>query len=789
MILPKHYVKSALTNFRRNRWYTSLMVFSLAAGMFCFVLAQLYVNYEFSRNDNHEYAERIYQIKLRLGENGRNINPPLKYVEQLKSLFPNIEAVSMLDRGKNEYITADNASFVKEETPFYANSDFFEVFTFPLKYGNKKEALKNEKNVVISERLADVLFPGIDPVGLDIMINEKGTFQIGGVLKSVSNLSVMNPSVLFTRAQRHKERPPSISTTVLLTHIKLKNNQPQDQLEESLYAAFKDIVVDDRISGIYTENLLDEYWGGTHFNYGTDYYSTLGMDKVMINAMSYIGIAVLLCAFVGYLSLYLSISVQRSKEIGIRKVNGAVRSDIRIQILSESVFYAFLALVITIVSLELSSSYFSNIFQVPIAFDMLKPYSLIWLLIFTFITGFSAGLYPAFVVAKMNPITILSDFNSQLGKGFNLKRSLLVLQLVISGILVFSVLTLQMHIKEMNRFDIGYQTKDLIAFEVEAKNIRKNFSEVKSAISQTPGVFQVSGGPFPYNMNGYEDVTYAKGDTVMSQSAALAYVAGNFFELMNIELKSGLGFEQLPYASFEQVCIVNEAFTDAFGTDVLGESVRIDGKLNQIIGVSKDYSMWGLSNPIAIPQIFVPVTEPKYNSLIVKVDPIQRKDVLSALEDIWRTHEIILQPEITFLDELESESLNDQSKIKSLISFLASIVLILSLMNLFGISLMYARSKLKNISIRRILGAETFELFIRLVLPFVYTLLLSLAISIPISYWLMERYLSDFAVRVELDFIQGLVLVVIMLVVLLAVTGIQMIRTSKVDPVLILKDE
>jgi len=426
---------------------------------------------------------------------------------------------------------------------------------------------------------------------------------------------------------------------------------------------------------------------------------------------------------------------------------------------------------------------------VPIALDLIQPLTLLGLIGFTLVTGFSAGLYPAFVVAKMNPIKILSGFNSPLGGGFKLKRILLVFQLTISGVLVFSVLTLQMHVKKMNQFDFGYDNTDLLAFEVGEKNVKNNFLAVREAIAKMPGVSQISGGPFPYNINGYADVNYAAADTLLTESAGRIYVALDFLSLTNVPIISGSHFGGLPSGELSQVCIVNEAFALAIGRDILGESITIDGKLKRIVGISKNYTVWGISSPEGVSQVFLPVDEPKYHSLLVKVDPLQRKNVLAGLEDIWRTYEPILEPKVSELDVAIDESIERQSKITSLFGFLALVVLVLSLMNLFGVSLMYARSKLKNISIRRILGAETFELFSKLIRPFLYALLISLFISIPIGYWLMEGYLADFAVRIDLSFMQGLMVSVIMLLAILLVAGVQMIRTSNVDPVAVLKDQ
>ncbi len=788
MALLQHYIKSALKNFKRNKWYSILMVVSLAAGMFCFLLAAIYVNYEFSRNSNHRFANRVYQISLRLGESGRHVFTPVDFSEKLTEWNPNIEAVSILDRGDSEYLSANGEKFVYADLAFYGTPSFFQVFTFPLKYGNESEALSKPKDVVISAELSERLFPNINPVGRDLVVHEKGTFQVAGVLAPVSKLSLMKPELIFSNFQRYVERPKGDRTTAFFTHLKLKSPIDQKVLEADLYEQFKRLYNEERITGVYSERLSDEYWGYSHYNYGAQYDALIRNDKAMIRRVGYAAIAVLLCAFVGYLSISLSRSLKRAKEIGIRKVNGALRVDVKKQLLLESVINSVLALILTIVGLELTQNYFSSLFQVPIALKLVQPELLIFLFGFTLLSGLLAGAYPAFVVSGLNPVAVLSGFSSPRGSGFKLKRVLLIAQFAITVILVFTVFIQKLQVNKMKDFDDGMSKDGLVSFEVDNEPMGKNYQAILAEISQFQEVETVSGGPFPFNFDGFSKLKYVEGDTLVEASFPRVYVRPNFFETLSIPMVAGMSFEELEATPLNKTCIVNEAFLqEVAGIDV-GSVVEYGGEVLTVVGIASNYSDWGVANPDADPRVFLPTQDPKFNSILLKVRKGEEVNVTSRLEDVWRKYESIMQPVVEDLGAKEDSSVTNLRKVSMIYGYLAFAVLVLSMMNLLGVVIIYGESQLKSIGIRRILGAESIELFKRTSAPFVGAMLLGLTIGLPIAYWLMQTYLNDFAVRMNLHLGHTLVIALIMVVVLFMVTSAHLIKVSRVNPVDILRE-
>lgn len=789
MALLQHYIKSALKNFKRNKWYTGLMVMSLAAGMFCFLLAAIYVSYEFSRNSNHEFADRVYQITLRLGDSGRKVLTLLDFAENLSKENPNIESVSILDRGDSEYLSANGEKFVYADLAFYGTPSFFEVFTFPLKYGNAQEALSRPKDVVISAELSQRLFPDINPVGKDLIVHKKGTFQIAGVLAPVSKLSLMNPELIFSNFQRYVERPRGDRTTAFFTHLKL--NAPVDQsiLEADLYEQFKRQYDEPRITGVYSERLSDEYWGYSHYNYGAQFDSLIRNDKIMVRRVAYAAIAVLLCSFVGYLSIALSRSLKRVKEIGVRKVNGALKSDIKKQLLLESMINSVLALVITIVGLELSQTYFSNLFQVPISISLVQPELLAFLIVFTLLTGLLAGAYPAFVVSRLNPVVVLSGFSGPTGGGFKVKRALLVAQFAITAILVFNVFVQRLQVTEMMDFDSGMSQEGIVSFEVDNESMGKNYLAILDKIKQFKEVETVSGGPFPFNFDGFSKLKYTEGDTLIEASFPRVYVRPNFFRTLSIPIVSGQSFEELEGAPLSRSCIVNEAFLKEVEGVETGSVIEYGGEALTVVGIAKNYSDWGVDSPEADPRVFLPTEDPKFNSILLKVNKGEEAAIVSRMEEIWREYDPILQPVVEHLGEKEDGSIANLRKVSMIYGYLAFAVLVLSMMNLLGVVIIHGESQLKSIGIRRVLGAETIELFKRTSAPFVGALLLGLAIGLPIAYWIMKGYLNDFAVRMHLHLGHILMIALMMVAVLFIVISAHLIKVSRVNPVDILKEQ
>ena len=349
----KHYLKSAWTNFKHKKWYISLMVFSLAIGMFCFIVASLFIDFEYNRNAHHKDADRVYRIMLKMNEEGRNTYLPNPFSSEIINRHPEVEAVSLLDGTREDlYLSVNGEDYITEESGYYADAGFFDVFTFPLKYGDPETALNGVNNVVISERLAEIFFNGEIPLGKELTIHNKGTFQVTGVLDQVPAKSLMKPEVLFTREQLFKEQPRRRQSTVFFTHIKVPDNTDIKALEERLFLSFKALYPDvDRFVGVYSERIDQAYWGRSHWDYsaGAQYHAFFGADKRMINIVGYTALGIMICAILGFLSLSLGLALKRAKEIGVRKVNGASRFQLIAGFMLESVLNLFTSCVLSVI--------------------------------------------------------------------------------------------------------------------------------------------------------------------------------------------------------------------------------------------------------------------------------------------------------------------------------------------------------------------------------------------------------------------------------------------------------
>jgi ABC-type antimicrobial peptide transport system permease subunit len=787
----QHYIKSAWNNFRHNKWYVSLMIFSLSTGIFCFILASIYINFEYSRNANHENTDRVHLLKLKRSE-GRvsNFSIPYDFASQLDQLNPDIEAVSLLDNGRDLYLSSNGKDYIYQEDTYYSDPGFFKVFTFPLRFGNEETALAGPKKIVISSKLSSALFGEVNPVGEEVQIYEKGNFVVSGVLEDVPSTSLLNPSVVFSLPQLFEDMPYTREFGAMFTHIKISSSADIQNLNESLYKAYESMGIKTReqFFGLESESLADAYWGYSHYNYGAQYSSLTGNNKRMIRTIGYVSIGVLVCAFVGYLSISLSISLKRAKEIGVRKVNGAGRGDIKIQLLSESVFYALVSLVLTIIALELSSDYFTNVFKVPIGLKFTSPLVIVLLVAFTLIIGVLSGWYPAFQISKLNPIKALSGYNSPNGSGFRLRQVLIALQLSLTVVLVFGVLIQYNQMSLLMNFDHSYEKENTLTFGLHQKSVRSNYQAILDEIGDIPGVKEISGGPFPFSFNGSPEFIFDSGDSLIKSSVSQVLVKENFIETMKLEMASGETFLQNSEVPTSMACIVNEAFVRELGQEALGITFSFNGKQKTVIGVVKDYVDIGVNNIGRDARVLLP-SEGSFHSLLIKYDPDQYSTIQSKINDIWTRYEPVINPDISRLeDKPEYGALAIQSKAR-LFGFLAIMVLILSLLNLFGISQLFALSKQKNISIRRVLGAEVMHVFMKLSNPFLIVLVFSLMIALPVAYYIMEEYLNDYNVRIDLNWTYGAWVSLSMLILLFLVIGYQLLKVSRVNPATVLKDE
>ncbi|TCL13912.1 FtsX-like permease family protein [Roseivirga ehrenbergii] len=782
----RNYIKSAFTNLKRNTGYTLLMIFSLALGMYCFVMAGLYVRYEYSRNLNHANADRVYRVMLDYERYHQYISADM--VAEMPNVSPDIEAVNVINSYNGEvYLSKDDQSFIRQAKAFYTDANVFDVFSFPLKYGNPENALEGTGKIVISSFLSERLFPNENPIGMEVLVHEKGAFLISGVLEEVSELSILNPGIFFSMDQFVADTKASGDTDALLTHILLKEGADINRFKVSLLRTAQTMVSTEGLKGIYTEKLADAYWGNSHYDYGAQFYSLFGASKKMIKTILYVSIGVLLCAFLGYVAIALSLSLKRAKEVGVRKVNGANVSTIRIQFLVESVVYAAVSLLLTVVALEVSGKWVSDLLQVPIGLQMDQPEVIVFLIAFTLFTGLIAGLYPAFIVSKLNPVKVLSGFSSPTGSGFVMKRVLLTAQFVITICLVFGVYVLKLQVSEMAQFDNGYTTENILSFDNTNPEMKKNSTVLLESLRSVSGVVEVAKGPFPLNFNGFSKVKIQMGDSLIQDNPSRIFVSENFFETMGIKLLEGGSFNGV---SDENSCLINESFAAQHGlASPLGMTLSVDGKPRTVIGVVSNYADWGVSNPTPMSHVFLPAVDSKFHSYLLKISDNNQASVMAQLETVWKTFDPVKDSRIYALSDRVQGSVQKVSKISTLFSILAGVVLLLSFMNLFGMAIMFANSKMKAVSIRKILGASVPELLGRLSLPFLYSLIIALLIALPIGYYLMEQYLQDYAVRISLNAGQGLIAGVFMIVLLFVVIGFKMLQFSKTNPVEVLRKE
>ena len=784
----QHYIKSAWNNFRHNKWYISLMVFSLAIGMFCFIIASIYVDFEYTRNSNHKDSDRVYRLMVEMVEDGRHTYLPSSFASEIGEMHPEIESVSLLDivSGGELYLTVNEEDYIKERSCYYADEGFFDVFTFPLKFGSQANAFSEINNVVISSNLSEILFKDENPIGKSINIHKKGVFQVSGVIDNVPAKSLLNPGIVFTREQLYKDNPRRKDSWVNFTHVKVMNGVNQDEFEANLFKTYKSLFPKGKFAGVFSESLNDTYWGRSHYDYagGAQNSSFIGANKTLINTVGYFALGIMLCAIIGYLSLSLGLALKRSKEIGVRKVNGANRKDIQKQLLSESIFYTFWALLLTIVGIELTGEYFTELFGVPISIDYSKFGLLIELIVFTLITGILAGLYPAFVISKLNPVKILTGYNSPQSAGFGLKRVLLITQLIVTIILVFGTVVQIEQVKKMLSFDFGYNKESLLAFQIERDTkTQENYNAILNEIQSLEGVKRTSGGPFPYTMNGYRGLKYDNGDTLIQDDVALVLVANNYFDLMEIDIVEGDSFTESNVSSINSTCVINEALAKQLGGNIVGQIINFGDVNRTIVGVAKNYTDWGLSSPDADPRVFVVSEKNSFHSILIKHDGEHTAQLIRNLEAVWRSHERVISPKVINLETERDWTIDKEEKATMLTGFLSAMVFLLALLNLLGYSVMYSGSKLKNICIRKILGAKSSALFFHLIKPFFTSLGISLIVAIPIAYWLMGQYLNDYAVRVDLNPSQAILVSLVMFLAILLVVGFQFSKTSRVNPV------
>ncbi len=800
-IMFTSYVKTSTRNIARNKLFSTINIVGLSISMSVglIIIAMLFDLYSYDKF--HENHNRIYRVisQHQTGNNDNydfNATASLKAAKSIQESFEEVEAVAVLQR-----TFSGDLSFGEKTVPlsgFWANESFFKVFSFQLLQGDPATALKNPFSLILTETSARKLFGNVNVLGKTIVLNNERAYTVTGVLKDIPVFSHMKFDMLGSlttweiitenveqemswvnvwNSWAYVLLPADLDVNVLKTRLDQLCVQENRSIEN---AAIKLELqaLDDIITGENHSNQIGQVMGST--------------PVWMLGGLSLI---VILSACLNYTNLSIARSFRRSREVGIRKTIGALKEHIASQFITESMMIALLALVFALVLFLFIKPHFIS--MEPSLQELLvlqlSPKLIASFILFALIVGISAGIFPAIFFAKMNAVQILKNLTAvPVFKGLTFRKVLIGFQYCISIMSICATIVIYKQYSHFIAYDLGFTTENILNISLQgnkAELLKKELLELPEVknISQST-LITSTGNAWIVNMKNLADP---------HDSATVFFniVDENYFPLHNHRLISGRNFTGQLNSKEESEVIVNQHVLNRFniaGKDpekAIDQIVYVNNKPLRIIGVMKDFE-YGRANNRGPKEVIMRYSKDASNYLNVKILSDDWPSTYSKIEAAWKRIDPVHELHAKFYtEEIEEAFVGLKASVK-VGGFLAVLVICIASIGLLGMVVFTTETRLKEISIRKVLGASERRLLYMLSKGFLGMLMAAAAIALPITYLFFEKVLlPNIANHAPLNLTELLLGVFAVVIIALLMIGSQTLKVARTNPAEILKVE
>ncbi|MCP9291784.1 ABC transporter permease [Gracilimonas sediminicola] len=737
----KNYLKTAFRSFKRHKSSFLINVIGLSIGMACSILILLWVLDELNYDRFHTDSDRMYQVmehQLYSGDIMTTHSTPGILAPALKEEVPEFEYVATYTWNMEYLFTKDDKSL--KENGLYARPDFFHILDVNILHGNRDELINSPKSVAISKELAEKYFNTENPVGESITINGTEVHTITGVFEKLpENSSFQFDYVLpFEDWLQNNEWATRWGNNGPRTIAKLYPGVDIAALNSKIKDFVKQKDDDDSNVNLFVFPFADLYLYG-QFEDGVQ----TGGRIDYVRLFTIVAIFILLIACINFMNLSTAKATKRAKEVGIRKSIGASQGSLIGQFIGESMIITFFSLLVSVFLVELSLPVFNDLTDKAIDVSYSDPMLLLIFLGTALVTGFVAGSYPAFYLSSFEAVKTLKGNLKISGSEAFARKGLVVFQFSLSVILIISTIVVYQQIQFTQTKNLGYKKENLITFPVEG-DVYDNWDTFKAQVKDIPGVVNASRSSSSFmgrnsNTSGLEWPGKLPDTHILFENVSADY---GLIETMGFELLAGRSHSEEFGADTARI-VINETAAKVMDLEnPVGQVIQLWEEDTEIIGLVKDFHFQNLRYEVE--PLFFRLTDFGW-AAYVRVESDNIRETLAQIEDKYKEFNPTYPFAYEFMDEQYAALYRGEQRIGDLAKYFSIFAIIISCLGLFGLSAFTAEQRAKEIGVRKVLGASVQNLVLHLTKDFTKLVLIAIAIAIPVSWWMMDIWLSDFA--------------------------------------------
>jgi predicted permease len=746
----RNFLLIAARNLLREHVYVIINVCGLAVGLTCSIFIFLWVTDEVRFDRFHKDTDRIFRVMENFNYSNGEIHTyealPSPLADKLQAEFAEVEHATHYSWETRSLFSYGNQSIY--EDGYFADSSFFKVFAFPVLEGDPNQLLTKVNSIVITRRLAEKYFPGERAIGKVIKIDNELELMVTGVVDIPYHSSIWFDFLMpFEIYEQHTPKPLDWANHVTYTYIKVRKGVDVEAFNSKIKNIQKATHSDNANTDTFLFALKDWrlFW---QFKNGV---LTGGGRIFYVIMFSLAAFFILIAACINFMNLSTARATRRAKEVGVRKVAGATRKALIQQFLIESLFLSFISLFVSLLATHLLMPLFNELSGKELRIDYSDPYLVLALLLITVFTGLLAGSYPAFFLSSFRPASVLkgSLFSSQ--KGISLRRALVLFQFALSVVLIVCAIVINDQVHYILGKNLGFNKEDVLYFEPLSGSL-KDIESFKSELLQNPLIESV-GQAFDNPLNIYNnDIAQWDGipatETVTIQTSV---VDPDYLKTMGFTLLKGSHFSR-DLASDSVSFIINETCARQMGFEnPIGQRLKIYQTEGKVIGVVNDFhhnDFYSTIDPLAFVLGKSDSNHPM--AIFVRYRHGETMNAVEYLEKVYKKFEPIFPLETQFIDhDLNLRYRREVMTGRLSICFM-TIIIFISCLGLFGLTLFTTERRTKEIGVRKVLGASVLSLVLLLCKEFARPLILSLILGLPIAWYLMGEFLSQYQFHTEL---------------------------------------